>query len=243
MPQAEHELSVLKESPVISETVKIFLVNLIYWLIESIANIDVGQEAQENIKALDEQLKTSSVVLYGYHSSLFDSIVLPIILSKQLNNVNTMIAPVAITHSQGIKKVFLDVITYLTNTQFPPIIRKKDEPHYEHKMKRKLLKQLIEITRQNLSEPGNIYGVAPMGTRGKVLKADEVQPGFISVAQKFEVPLMPIALTQNKSGLLQFKAGEIISPPDSSTSLDESVNMYMNSLAQLLSVELRGDYK
>ncbi|MDH5533585.1 MAG: hypothetical protein OEX81_04120 [Candidatus Pacebacteria bacterium] len=243
MPQTEHELSVQKESPVISESVRLFLVNIIYWLIESIAKIDISQEALDNLQILDEQLNTSSVVVYGYHSSLFDSIVLPIVLSQQLNNVNTMIAPVAITHSQGFKKVFLEVMSYLTNTQFPPVIRKKDEPNYDLQVKRQLLKQLISITREKLSEPGNIYGVAPMATRDKILKKDSVNPGFIKVAQKYQAPLMPIAFTKSESGLLQFKAGEIISPPDISTNLDEAVHIYMNTLSQLLPEELQGDYR
>lgn len=107
-----------QETADLPESVRLMLVNLIYWLIESIANIDISQEAQDNLQALDE-------------------------------------------------------------------------PHYELRVKKQLLKQLIELTREKLSEPGNIYGVAPMSTKDKILRTDAVNPGFIKVAQKYEVPLVP----------------------------------------------------
>jgi hypothetical protein len=244
MPKpAQQEFLLPQETTKIPESVRLFIVNIIFWILENIAKIEIDEQSLHNLEQLDQQLNDSSVVVYGYHSSLFDSLVLPILLSQQLNNVDTMIAPVAITHYQGLKKVFLDVMAALTHAKFLPVIRAKDEPNYEHKVKRLLLKQLIDVTRESLSEPNNIYGVAPMSTRDKILKSEAVNPGFIKVAQKHKTPLMPIAFTKDSRGKLQFSAGEILPPPDKTSDLDSAVHMHMSILAQLVPQELRGDYK
>ena len=238
----EDENVLFEEKNKISEAMRLFLVNVIYMILANITKIEISQTTLNNLQELDKQLNNSSVVLYGYHSSLFDALVLPIILSQQLNNVDKMIAPVAITHAQGLQKVFLNMMSLLTNAQFPPIIREKDQPNYDLKLKRQLLKQLIEITKESLTEPGNIYGVAPMGTRGKILKSDQVNPGFISVAQKYDVPMLPIAFSKNTAGSLEFKVGQINPPPDSKDNIADSINFYMKTLADLLPKELRGVY-
>jgi 1-acyl-sn-glycerol-3-phosphate acyltransferase len=239
-PDQERELTAEKISS--SESLRLFLVQLSSWLITVLSQIELTEQTLENLEKLDEQLKESSVVVYGYHATVFDAVILPILLSSHLDNVDKMLAPITITHYQGLNRIFLALISFLTNTEFLPVIRKKDEANYSGELKRQLLKQLIETTRKHLSLPRSIYGVAPMSTRTKVLQSDSVNPGFAKVAQKHQVPLMPIAFSKDERNKLTMSVGEIMPYPDLNN-IDQAVQTYMNSLAQMIPKKFRGDYK
>lgn len=126
-------------------------------------------------------------------------------------------------------------------SEFIPVVRKKDEHLYDPKQKKKLLQYLISTTRDYLQQPGSIYGVAPMGTRSHVLKAERVNTGFLKVAQKHQIPSMPIAFTKVEKRL-SMSAGEVIPSPKENEDITQATDFYMSSLAQMIPKELRGDY-
>lgn len=242
MSQANQEHELTSEKISSSESLRLFLVQLSTWLITVLSQIELTPQTLENLEKLDEQLKESSVVVYGYHATVFDAVILPILLSNHLDNVDKMLAPIAITHYQGLNRIFLTLISFLSNAEFIPVIRKRDEANYSDELKRKLLKQLIKTTREHLSLPGSIYGVAPMSTRTKILQSESVNPGFAKVAQKHQVPLMPIAFSKTDNNKLTMSVGEIMPYPDLDN-INQAVQIYMNSLAQIIPKEFRGDYK
>jgi 1-acyl-sn-glycerol-3-phosphate acyltransferase len=241
MSKSHPEGGLAKEIPLISESTRLFIVQIVAWVLEVLAKIEVTPQTLQNLEQLDQQLEESSVIAYAYHSSVFDALVLPIILTKHLENVDRLLAPIAITHYQGVQKIVLAIIAALTNTEFLPVIREKDAPHYDAIFKRNLLRHVLKTTREYLAEPNTIYGVAPMGTRSETLQSANIHPGFIKIAKKHKTPLVPISFTNNQQGRLQMSLGEIL-PPPTSNDLNQMVQFYMSQLALILPAELRGDY-
>ena len=242
MPGTSPEITAIKELESLPESLRLFFFQIVTLAINLAAKIEITPETIDNLQQIDKQLAEKSAVFYGYHSSLFDALVLPILVRQHLNNLDKMLLPITVDHSQGLKRLFLSILASLSHAEFIPVVRKKDEPLYSHNLKRQLLKYLIETTREYLEKPGNAYGVAPMGTRSHVLSSERVNPGFIKVAQKHQVPLVPIAFTKDDNNHLAMSVGEILSPPTSSDDLTEATQFYMRTLAQMIPPELRGDY-
>lgn len=217
------------------------LVNLMYWLIQSGMKLEIDQESHDNLDKLDEELLKTSAVLYIYHSAVTDALILPIAMRKQLDNLNKMLGPVAISHYQGWQKIYLDLMGYITGTIPLPVIRKKDEAHFSTAQKGKHLEKLVQVSDQYLTLPGSLYGIAPMGTRAKELDSTQVNPSFAKVASSRQLPAIPMAVTHSE-GRTQLRVGELISPPSTSEDLNEIVTGYMSQLALLLPTQLRGDY-
>lgn len=242
MSRTSPEISSIKELEYLPESFREFLCQIVIFAIHAAARIEITDKTLENLQHLDQKLTEKSVVVYGYHSSLFDALVLPIFVGSYLKNLDKMLLPVTVEHSQGMKRLLLSIIAALSRAEFIPVVRKKDEELYEHATKRRLLKYLIETTREYLEKPGNAYGVAPMGTRSHVLSSERINPGFIKVAQKHQVPLVPIAFTKDDDNHLAMSVGEALSPPSSSDDFAEATHFYMRTLAQMIPPELRGDY-
>lgn len=121
-----------------------------------------------------------------------------------------------------------------------PVIRKKDEGRFSDGEKATLFKQLAQKTDLYLTRPGNLYGIAPMGTRARTLDSSKVSPSFAKLAIARQLPAIPMALTHRDDKTL-LRVGELLTPADTNQ-MTEATNYYMSQLARLLPTELRGDY-
>lgn len=230
------------ENKDIAKQVQLLLVSLLFWVLENIVKIEISDETIKNLEALDQQLKESSAVVYSYHSSSFDPPILALILSKKLDNVDTFIAPVAITHYQGVEKVFIKLLGSLIKSEPMPVVREKDLEEYGVELQKTLLRQLLKVSKEKLQKPHSILALAPTATRENELRSENVQPGFTSIAKKYQLPMIPVAYVQKKDGKKEFLVGKPLPAPDKSQPLEESINFYMTELARLLPEELKGDY-
>jgi len=161
-------------------------------------------------------------------------------MRNELPNLGKMLGPVAISHYQGWQKTGLDMIGQLTGSVPIPVIRKKDEAKFSGEEKTRLFRELAQKTDHYLSQPGNLYGIAPMGTRAPTLDSTKVNSSFAKLAHGRQLPAIPMALT-HANGHTNLKVGEIIKP-SSTDSLSEATSYYVSQLARLLPLELRGDY-
>lgn len=216
------------------------ILKLVYWLIKIGANLHVADKDQENLSRLNQELLTTSAILFIYHAGLTDALIMPITMRNELPNLNKMLGPVAISHYQGWQKTGLDLIGQLTGSVPIPVIRKKDEGKFSGEDKTRLFRDLAQKTDHYLSQAGNLYGIAPMGTRAHTLDSSKVNPSFAKLAHTRQLPAVPMALTHT-DGHTNLKVGEIIEP-SAGGQLNEAVSYYMSQLARLLPLELRGDY-
>lgn len=217
------------------------IVNFLYWLVKSGMQLEISDTTRQHFAELDDALLRTSAVLYIYHSQLTDALVLPLALRSQLNNLEKILGPVAISHYQGWQKLYLDLIGNLTGSIPLPVIRKKDEKNFTPTEKTKLLRQLADTTDLFLDQPGSIYGIAPMGTRAKQLDTATVNPSFIKVAQSKRLPLIPMAIF-HEADKTTFSSGNLLPPPPEQEDLNELTHYFMSQLALLLPQKLRGDY-
>ncbi|MCL4208209.1 hypothetical protein KJZ63_01070 [Patescibacteria group bacterium] len=216
------------------------ILKLAYWLIKIGANLRVADEDKENLSQLNQELLTTSAILFIYHSGLSDAVIMPVAMRNELPNLGKMLGPVAISHYQGWQKIGLDMIGQLTGSVPIPVIRKKDEARFSDEEKTHLFRELAQKTDHYLSQPGNLYGIAPMGTRAHTLDSSKVNSSFAKLAHGRQLPAIPMALTHT-NGQTNLKVGETIRP-SSAGSLIEATNYYMSQLARILPLELRGDY-
>lgn len=217
------------------------LTTFLYQLIKLGMRVEVDDKTRENLLTLDQALLKTSAVLFAYHSRLTDALILPFALRNELENLDKILGPVAITHYQGWQKFYLDLVGRLTGSIPLPVVRKKDEASFSQNEKSHLLRQLVSTTNRHLNRPGSLYGIAPMGTRAKTLDSTQVNSGFAKVAQTKQLPALPVAVT-HEHGRTQILVGEMIEPVAEQANLGEVVNYYMSQLARLLPNQLRGDY-
>lgn len=216
------------------------LLQFIYWLIKIGTQLKIDDQSQENLAELDNELLKTSAILFVYHSRLTDALILPITLRNELPHLDKMLGPVAISHYQGWQKIGLDLISATTGAVPIPIIRKKDEQKFSAEKKTELFAQLTQKTDSYLTRPGNVYGIAPMGTRAHILDSSKVSPSFAKLAHNRQLPAVPMALTHT-DGRASLKVGESLAPTNSDQ-VEEITNYYMSQLARLIPIELRGDY-
>lgn len=222
-------------------SINLAIVNLLYWLVKSGMRLEVSDSTRQSFDELDNALLKTSAVLYIYHSQLTDALVLPLALRSQLNNLEKLLGPVAISHYQGWQKLYLDLIGKLTGSIPLPVIRKKDEKKFSPTEKTKLLRQLTTTTDRFLNSPGSIYGIAPMGTRANQLNAATVNSSFVKVAQSKRLPLIPMAII-HEDNKTTFTSGDLLPPPPEHEDLNDLTHYFMSQLALLLPQKLRGDY-
>lgn len=216
------------------------ILKLVYWLLKIGADLRIEDEDQENLSQLNQELLATSAILFIYHSGLTDAVIMPVAMRNELPNLNKMLGPVAISHYQGWQKTGLDLIGGLTGSVPIPVIRKKDETKFSQEEKTRLFRDLAQKTDYYLSQSGNLYGIAPMGTRARNLDSSKVNSSFAKLAHNRQLPAIPMALT-HVNGHTNLRVGEIIKPA-SAGQLSEATNYYMSQLARLLPIELRGDY-
>ncbi len=214
--------------------------HFLYWLIKIGAKLEIEDESQENLLKLNQELLKTSAILFIYHSQLTDALILPVTMRNELPNLDKMLGPVAISHYQGWQKIGLNLIGKATGSVPVPVIRKKDEAKFSEQRKIELFRQLAQQTDSYLTKPGNLYGIAPMGTRAHTLDSTKVSPSFAKLAHTRQLPAIPMALT-HANGRTKLKVGEVISAVNTDQ-ISEATNFYMSQLAKLLPLELRGDY-
>lgn len=230
------------EQASIAEKINQVIIAVLYWILQVGLRLQIDEKSYENLEKLDQALLTTSAIAIFYHASMKDALVLPVALRSELENLKKMLGPVAISHYQGWKKSYMDLMGAMTGSVALPVIREKDQAEFTAEEKMHLMKNLVKTTRQYLEQPGSLYAVAPMGTRAKKLDSTKVNPSFAKLARDKQLPIVPIATYQDEAGQTQLKVGEILPAPANSADLEQAANYYMSQLAQLLSLELQGDY-
>lgn len=224
-----------------------FMATLSFEVLRLLTLLDIDRQSREHLAAVNEQLRNSSVVVYAYHPGKTDAVIMPIVLRKLLPELNVLLGPVAISHYQGIERVVLDWFSAQTGTLPLPIVRDRDieqvkviqkdleEPVSPEMLKSRLSRLLLKTCESYLTQPGNMLGIAPGGTRHHHLTQEELNPGFLSIARRAGVPLAPAALFYEK-GRLKLRFGPLLPPPEKSENLAEPDAMipYIAQLQNLL---------
>lgn len=219
-------------------------------------------ESLKNLAEANQFLKTGSIVFYVNHQVMLDAPIAISLVLKHLNNAKNLLGPAGMKHfdvkRDPIPAMILRALR-IFHIYALPIVQHNDEmaSNYQDSDKLAMATILRELAEKALGAPGNVYGIAPEGTRNKTGKLLEGRYGIgrlRNLHQPDQVGYLPVAIIYPDSGQsesFQIKVGRMvllpeivyIDPEDEEIAQTIAVtDALMHQLANLLPLEMRGHY-
>lgn len=232
----------------------------------------LDQESQTNLAEANEFLKTGSLVLYPNHQRIIDTPIAISLALKNLSEAKNFLGPAGMKHfdinRDPVMAVLLRALKLLHVYAVPVVQHNEANANqYQASDKAMMAAVLRELAEEMLGTPGNVYGIAPEGTRHESGKLAEGRFGLGRLRhlhQPDKVGYLPIAIIYpekdaagNETRSFQIKVGRMVFWDDlvDSSQLPEGddsntakfrdkivTDALMQQLAQLLPPEMRGYY-
>jgi len=232
----------------------------------------LDQESRDHLAEANEFLKTGSVVLYANHQKFSDALAAISLALKNLPEVKNLLGPAGMKHfdvnRDPVPAILLRALKLLHIYAVPVVQHNETEPdRYKANDKAMMVAVLRKLAEEIFDTPGNVYGIAPEGTRQESGKLAKGRFGFGRLRhlhQPDKVGYLPIAIIYpekddvgSETRPFQIKIGKMVfwddlvnvsqlpegNDPETAKLGDEIVtDALMRQLAQLLPPEMRGYY-
>lgn len=232
----------------------------------------LDQESRANLVETNEFLKTGSVVVYVNHQKIVDTPIAISLALKNLSEAKNFLGPAGMKHFDINRDPMMAVLLRalkLLHVYAVPVVQHNEANanQYQASDKAMMAAVLRELAEEMLGTPGNVYGIAPEGTRNKSGQLLEGRFGLGRLRhlhQPDKVGYLPIAVIYpekdaagNETRPFQIKVGKMVfwndlvdssqlpkgDDSDTAKFRDKIVtDALMQQLAQLLPLEMRGYY-
>lgn len=232
----------------------------------------LDQESRDNLAEANEFLKTGSLVLYPNHQRIIDTPIAISLALKNLSEAKNFLGPAGMKHfdinRDPVMAVLLRALKLL-HVYAVPVVQHNEANANQYQASDRVMMAAVlrKLAEEMLGTPGNVYGIAPEGTRHESGKLAEGRFGFGRLRhlhQPDKVGYLPVAIIYpekdaagNETRPFQIKIGKMVfwddlvdasqlpegNDPETAKLGDEIVtDALMRQLAQLLPPEMRGYY-